>query len=33
MIIKNENERADLVEAGKRLARILETLRKKLFPA
>ena len=32
MIIKNENERANLVEAGKRLARILETLRDKVAP-
>ena len=32
MIITNENERANLIEAGKRLARILEVLRDKVAP-
>ena len=32
MIIKNENERENLIEAGKRLARILKMLRDKVAP-
>lgn len=32
MIVKNENERANLIEAGKRLARILAILRDKVAP-
>ena len=32
MIIKNEKERATLIEAGKRLSRVMETLRTKVAP-
>ena len=32
MIIKNDAERANLIEAGKRLAKVLEALRAKVAP-